>query len=56
MGGDNCCVGHCNVGEGDCDTDSDCKGNLVCGENNCVGDGFDDTDDCCKHSGLSSYL
>ena len=38
-------------GEGDCDRDNQCFGNLRCGENkrdnNCRGRGFDRTDDCC---------
>ena len=25
----------CEVGEGDCDSDSDCSGNLICGVDNC---------------------
>ena len=25
----------CGAGEGDCDSDGDCKGDLVCGTNNC---------------------
>jgi len=49
-GADHCChPGHqCYLGEGDCDRDSDCHGNLVCGDNNCAGPGFDATDDCCR--------
>ena len=33
----NCCTSSnpCAVGEGDCDTDSDCDANLVCGTDNC---------------------
>ena len=32
-----CCTSSnpCGVDEGDCDKDSDCAGNLVCGTNNC---------------------
>ena len=26
----------CDIGGGDCDNDSHCAGNLICGENNCV--------------------
>ena len=54
IGGDDCCTttNPCNVGEGDCDSDIQCLGDLKCGENNnfddnCVGEGFDATDDCC---------
>jgi len=48
-GGDSCCTdGICGVNEGDCDSDSDCQEGLVCGKDNCVGDTFDSTDDCCK--------
>ena len=53
-GGDSCCTttDPCNVGEGDCDFDNQCLGDLKCGENNnfddnCIGEGFDATDDCC---------
>jgi len=47
-GGDSCCdSGGCLAGEGDCDMDSQCAGDLICGKNNCVGDGFDSDDDCC---------
>jgi hypothetical protein len=37
--------------DGDCDKDSDCHGELVCGTDNCEQGGdmiFDITDDCCK--------
>jgi len=37
----------CKAGEGDCDSDSDCVGDLVCGSNNCKGEAFLDDDDCC---------
>jgi len=50
-GGDSCCdsrIGGCLAGEGDCDMDSHCAGDLVCGVDNCNGIGFDSTDDCCK--------
>ena len=39
------------MGEGDCDSDNDCKGKLVCGSNNCAGSTFDSTDDCCFDNG-----
>ena len=56
-GGEHCChKGHLNMcaeGEGDCDTDNDCAGALVCGTNNCANfrtlDGlWDAEDDCCE--------
>jgi hypothetical protein len=37
--------------DGDCDRDSDCHGDLICGIDNCEQGGdmiFDSTDDCCK--------
>merc|ERR1719430_253048 len=48
-GGDDCCTptSPCGPGEGDCDADADCRGNLRCGNDNCRGTGFDSTDDCC---------
>ena len=39
-------------GDGDCDYDSDCAGDLVCGSNNCVGTQFDGADDCCMVASL----
>jgi len=46
-----CCTKEkpCDVGEGDCDTNDQCRGQLVCGSNNCPKDGFDwdSGDDCC---------
>merc|ERR1711970_1695775 len=52
-GGDSCCsVGSpCQAGEGDCDSDDQCVGDLQCGENNCDRKGyssFDAGDDCCQ--------
>ena len=35
------------LGDGDCDSDLDCVGDLICGTDNCVGDMFDEEDDCC---------
>ena len=39
----------CVEGEGDCETDQECRGQLVCGNNNCkqFGDVFHPKDDCC---------
>ena len=36
-GGWSCCSSsnQCGIGEGDCDNDSECSGNLVCGTDNC---------------------
>ena len=58
-GGDECCQEdhRCGRGEGDCDSNDDCaevRENayqyepLICGKDNCVGAGFDSTDDCCE--------
>ena len=40
----------CGVGEGDCDLDEECHGDLVCGKNNCRrdGTGFTVFSDCCE--------
>merc|ERR1712055_18177 len=59
-GGNGCCGKNgkrCGEGEGDCDYDRDCEGNLECGSNNCAWDkhkcdkwykpGFL-CDDCCE--------
>ena len=59
VGGDDCCSDElqCDIGEGDCDQDSHCKGDLVCGDNNCQTnslnfglptESFDYDDDCCE--------
>jgi len=54
IGGDSCCHdGICGENEGDCDKDHDCVDGLACGEDNCVGDSFQDTDDCCEDLGLT---
>ena len=42
----------CGVAEGDCDDDSDCAGDLVCGDNNC---GWPGSDDCCKPKSKNIY-
>jgi len=58
-GGNSCCTSKnkCEKGEGDCDRDTDCKGGLKCGVNNCrlgqltnirdSASSWDLTDDCC---------
>jgi hypothetical protein len=40
------------AGDGDCDSDNDCAGNLVCGTDNCEQSSgqYDSTDDCCMAS------
>jgi len=37
-GGDSCCTDSnpCEVGQGDCDTDDQCAGDLLCGKDNCI--------------------
>ena len=56
-GDDDCCTAdnQCIVGEGDCDNNADCLGDLVCGADNCGiynggdrGGDYDGTDDCCE--------
>merc|ERR1719318_477414 len=44
---DGCCTKDkpCDEGEGDCDDDTECRGSLVCGKDNCP---WGDDDDCCK--------
>ena len=59
VGGDSCCNAdnRCDVGEGDCDEDSDCLDGLKCGSNNCAGnrwyfsEEWDGYDDCCYKPG-----
>ena len=51
-----CCTAtnQCDVGQGDCDSDSDCKAGLKCGSNNCkvkTGLDWDSKDDCCFNPG-----
>ena len=52
----------CDIGEGDCDSDSDCADGLKCGTDNCHAmarlarnlnsqDAFDSSDDCCIKDG-----
>jgi len=56
-GGEHCCnrgkLNLCGIGEGDCNTDNDCSGVLMCGHNNCMkwrqpGGRWDEEDDCCE--------
>ncbi len=50
---DGCCTEQfpCDAGEGDCDSSDECRGDLVCGTDNCVGGNFHDGDDCCERIG-----
>merc|ERR1711936_395533 len=52
-----CCTPEspCPEGEGDCEIDNDCAGNLVCGNNNCkqFGSFFHEKDDCCVKPSVS---
>ena len=44
-----CCsaANPCGIGQGDCDEDDECYGDLQCGNNNC-GDAFENSNaDCC---------
>ena len=49
----NCCTGEnpCDLGGGDCDSDTDCSGNLVCGYDNCKDfhANAGETHDCCMN-------
>ena len=49
----------CGANEGDCDTDADCAGNLICGFDNCnaMGLGFpNDQYDCCVAGTISNTV
>jgi len=50
-----CKTNICSFGQGDCDNDDECWGNLICGTNNCGGEAgqYDLLDDCCKTRPLS---
>jgi len=49
-----CDNGNCGWGDGDCDIDSDCRGDLVCGDDNCqyqtgtLRNHMESDDSCCK--------
>ena len=43
----------CDEGHGDCDKDSECLGNLICGKNNCDRSKFlSNNTDCCTSIGV----
>ena len=48
-----CCsvTNPCGVGEGDCDINRECIGDLVCGTDNC-GPEFESNADCCFDPGI----
>ena len=55
-GGDSCCTPNnkCGEGEGDCDSDAECRRGLKCGQDNCKqksGQQWDNSDDCCYKPG-----
>ena len=62
-GGSECCESEdpewdkCTEGQGDCDSDSGCAGNLVCGKNNCRDYHSDASpnDDCCTTASNHNY-
>ena len=45
-----CCTtdNPCKEGEGDCDYNYECVGDLVCGTDNCIGAEHPSTGDCCE--------
>ena len=57
-GGGSCCSSsnQCLAGEGDCDDNVDCKGNLLCGKDNCNPElGFGLEFDCCYDHKKNMY-
>ena len=47
----------CDLEQGDCDVNEDCHHGLVCGRDNCEGEEYDSTDDCCQIGNLClSYM
>ena len=53
-----CCssASPCNVNQGDCDTNEDCIGDLVCGISNCIGSEFPANVDCCESQGNLPWM
>ena len=59
--GEGCCTtsNTCEIGEGDCDSDSECTGNLVCGTDNCLsifGHSPSDFDCCIEGKTLDQFF
>jgi len=53
------CKGSCSLGQGDCDRDADCSGNLVCGHDNCKqfnSQAHSQADCCIKQGECGSHL
>ena len=52
-----CCssTNQCDVNQGDCDSDNECSGYLICGNNNCQSP-FPTDADCCKLGKFSTLL
>ena len=54
VGDENFCITNepCEVNEGDCDSNEECKSHLFCGSNNCPASlGFSSSVDCCEPKG-----
>ena len=45
-----CKTNPCGIGEGDCDNDEECEGDLKCGKNNCEFSYYSERADCCMNS------
>ena len=57
-GGSSCCKtsNKCGEGEGDCDKDSHCQANLICGKDNCnAALGFPSSYDCCYDPNTGNF-
>ena len=52
-----CCTltKQCGINQGDCDTNSECSGNLICGKDNCPS-AFPSDADCCEPGNFSMFL
>lgn len=57
-GNNSCCTTSnlCDIGEGDCDTDSECKPGLLCGVGNCSWDERDPNDGCCMSTTVTTIM
>ena len=52
-----CCSSsnQCDLNQGDCDSDNDCSGNLICGNDNCQQQ-FPLDVDCCELGNITKIL